>query len=226
VVRILLTGFEPFGGETVNPSHEAGVRLAEEHMSGVELTYVWLPVLRHACVEIAVAEMLRLKPDAVVMLGQANGRARITPERVAVNVDDFRMPDNAGNLVRDEAQVEDGPAGYLCTLPVRAMTEAMVAAGVPAAVSNTAGTFLCNHVTYGVLHTISTARLDVRAGFVHLPFLPEQAATKPMETASMGLETMLVGLRAALTVVAMDCDSSLVTTRTPAIAAARVSTGA
>lgn len=207
MTRILLTGFEPFGGETVNPSHEAGVRLAAERIPGIELHYLRLPVVRHTAVEMAVAEMRRAWPEAVVMLGQANGRARVTPERIAINVDDFRQPDNAGNLPRGEPQFVDGPDAYLCTLPVGAMTDAIKAAGVPATVSYTAGTFLCNHVTFGLLHAIGIDRLAVRAGFVHLPFLPEQAALKPVEVASMGLETMLVGLRAALRVVADNCES-------------------
>lgn len=222
MAHILLTGFEPFGDETVNPSHEAGARLAGEGLAGVELHYLRLPVVRFAAVELAVAEMLRVRPVAVVMLGQANGRARITPERIAINVDDFRQPDNAGNLPRDEPQVAGGPDGYLCTLPVRAMTEATLAAGVPAAVSNTAGTFLCNHVTYGLLHAINGGVPAVRAGFIHVPFLPEQAATKPIEVASMGLETMLVGLRAALAVVAEQCRSSAADGRTPFAPTVRV----
>ena len=208
VTRILLTGFEPFGGETVNSSHEAGIRLAAKRILGTELHYLRLPVVRHAAVEIAVAEMLRLRPEAVVMLGQAHGRARITPERIAINVDEFRQPDNAGNQPRDETQIAGAAAAYLCTLPVGAMTDAIKAAGVPAAVSNTAGTFLCNHVTFGLLHAITVEQLAVRAGFIHLPLLPEQAATKPAEVASMGLETLLVGLRAALRVVAAECGKS------------------
>ncbi len=215
MTRVLLTGFEPFGGETVNPSHEAGSRLAREHIPGMELHYLRLPVVRYVAVETAVAEIQRMRPDAVMMLGQANGRARITPERVAINVDDFRRPDNAGNQPHDEPQVAGGPAAYLCTLPVRALADAMVAAGVPATVSNTAGTFLCNHVTYGVLHAMGAGGLVLQAGFIHLPFLPEQAATKPAEVAFMGLETMLVGLRAALGVVAEGCDLSDAIGRTP-----------
>jgi pyroglutamyl-peptidase len=208
VTRILLTGFEPFGGEMVNSSHEAGLRLAAEGITGAELHYLQLPVVRHAAVGRAVAELLRLRPAAVVMLGQANGRARITPERIAINVDEFRQPDNAGNQPRDEVQIAGAAAAYLCTLPVSAMVDAIKAAGVPAAVSNTAGTFLCNHVTFGLLHAITAQRLAVRAGFIHLPLLPQQAATKPAEVASMGLETLLVGLRAALHVVAEDCRGS------------------
>lgn len=205
MTRLLLTGFEPFGGDAVNPAHEAGHRLAREQVAGADLHYLCLPVVRYEAVAVALKEMLRLRPDAVISLGQAGSRARITPERIAINVDDFRIPDNAGNQPRDEPQVRDGPAAYFTTLPVRAMTDAIVAAGVPAAVSNTAGTFLCNHVAYGLLHAIATGGLPVRAGFVHLPLLPEQAAARPVETPSMTLETMMAGLRAMLAVVTASC---------------------
>lgn len=198
MVRILITGFEPFDGERVNPSHEAGVRLAGVGIDGADCHYLRLPVERFRAVELAVAELRRLRPDAVIALGQAGGRARITPERIAINVDDFRIPDNGGAQPRDQAHVEDGPAAYLCTLPVRAMTEAIVAAGVPAAISNTAGTFLCNHIAYGLLHAAATKRWRTLVGFVHVPYLPEQAAPKRLETPSMALTTLLDGLRAGI----------------------------
>jgi pyroglutamyl-peptidase len=135
----------------------------------------------------------------VVMLGQAGSRPWITPERVALNIDDFRMPDHAGNQPQDEPIVPGGPAAYLSTLPVKAMVQAMTAEGVPAVLSNTAGTYLCNHVSYGVLHHLAVRRLATRAGFIHLPFLPEQAAGKDAQVPCLGADTMLAGLRAAVT---------------------------
>ena len=207
MTRILILGFEPFGGETVNPSHEAGSRLAAESFAGATLAYRRVPVSRARAVPLALETVARFRPDAVIALGQANGRARITPERIAINVDDFRMPDNDGMLARDEPQVPGGPPAYLCTLPVRAMVETMIAEGVPAAVSNTAGTFLCNHLAFGLLHAVATQGLATRAGFVHLPLLPEQAATKPVEVPSMALDTMLRGLRAAVVTLIEACQA-------------------
>jgi pyroglutamyl-peptidase len=196
--RLLITGFEPFGGERVNPSAAAAQYLAEEGLPGTEVRSLVLPVVRYRAVELTVETIERERPDLVVMLGQANGRARITPERVAINLDDYRMPDNAGRQPHEEPIVPDGPAAYFSGLPVRAMVERMHSVGVPAAVSNTAGTFLCNHLSYGVLHHLAIRRLPVRAGFVHVPYLPEQAASKDIESASMELETLVRGLRAGI----------------------------
>jgi pyroglutamyl-peptidase len=199
--RVLITGFEPFGGEPVNPAQLAGERLADEGVAGAELAYLHLPVVRYAAVE-RVLDALRSRPyDAVMMLGQAGGRTRVTPERIATNVDDFRIPDNAGNQPRGERQVPDGPDAYLCTLPVAEMAAAMRSVGVPAAISNSAGTFLCNHVTYGVLHGVRRLGLATAAGFVHLPYLPEQVARRDQDAGSMGLTTMVQGLRAGLRAV-------------------------
>ena len=197
-MRLLITGFEPFGGESINPSALAAQRLAEEGFAGVEASWLVLPVVRYRCVERVVETIERGRPEVVVMLGQAGGRMRVTPERVAINVDDFRRPDNAGNQPVDEPHVPGGPAAYFCGLPVKEMVRRMREAGVPAAVSNTAGTYLCNHVSYGVLHAIATRGLPVRAGYTHVPYLPEQAAAKDQDAPSLSLDTLVRGLRAAV----------------------------
>ncbi len=199
MARVLITGFEPFGGATVNPSALAAEILAAERPAGAETVCLILPVVRYRCIDLAVAAIERRPPDVVVMLGQSSGRAAITPERVAINLDDFRRPDNAGHHPIEEPIVPGGPAAYFATLPVRAMVREMQAAGVPAAVSNTAGTYVCNHLSYGVLHHLALRRLPVRAGLVHLPYLPEQVTDMAAEVPSMALETMLRGLRAAIT---------------------------
>ncbi|MFN8556165.1 MAG: pyroglutamyl-peptidase I [Dehalococcoidia bacterium] len=198
MLRLLVTGFEPFGGERVNPSARAAERLAEDGFSGAVTRAVLLPVVRYRCVELVVEAIERDRPHVVVMLGEAGGRARITPERVALNVEDYRIPDNAGSQPREELIVPDGPAAYGSTLPVVEMVRRMREEGVPAAVSNTAGTFLCNHLSYAVLHHVAARRLEVCAGFVHLPYLPEQAALKDAETPSMDLDLAVRGLRAGI----------------------------
>jgi pyroglutamyl-peptidase len=210
MARLLVTGFEPFGGERVNPSGYAAERLVRDGFSGVEASFLVLPVVRYRCIELAVEAIERERPDAVVMLGQAGGRGWITPERVAINVDDYRRPDNAGNQPVDQEIIAGGPAAHFSTLPVKQMVGGIRAAGVPASLSNTAGTFLCNHLSYGVLHHLALRRLPIRAGFVHLPYLPEQAVDKEAQVACMGLETLLLGLRAAVSVV--------IETVTPALA--------
>lgn len=198
MTRLLITGFEPFGGESVNPSGLAARRLAEAEFTGVETRALELPVVRYRCIELVVDAIERDRPDLVVMLGQAGGRVRLTPERIAINVDDYRRPDNAGNQPADEPIVPGGPAAYFSGLPVKAMVDAVRGAGVPAALSNTAGTYLCNHVSYGVLHHVALRRLPVRAGFIHLPYLPEQAAQKEADAPSLALDDMARGLRAAI----------------------------
>ena len=197
-MRLLITGFEPFGGESINPSSLAAQRLAEEGFAGVEASWLVLPVVRYRCGERVVETIERGRPEVVVMLGQAGGRMRVTPERVAINVDDFRRPDNAGNQPVDEPHLLGGPAAYFSGLPVKEMVRRMREAGVPAAVSNTAGTYLCNHVSYGVLHAIATRGWPIRAGFIHVPYVPAQAAEKELDAPSLSLDTLVRGLRAAL----------------------------
>ena len=196
--RLLITGFEPFGGELVNPSALAAERLAADGFAGWQTDRLVLPVIRYRAAELVIAAISRQMPDAVVLLGQAGGRGRITPERVAINVDDYRRPDNAGNQPVDEPIIADGPAAYFAHLPVKLMAERMRAAGAPAILSNTAGTYLCNHVAYAVLHHIATRGLPVRAGFIHVPYLPEQAARHEVETPSLSMETLTHGLRAGI----------------------------
>ena len=200
-MRLLVTGFEPFDGDTVNGSHEAGSRLVADGVPGVVLRYLCLPVIRGVALGLALECARAFQPDAVLALGQANGRARVSVERIGINVDDYRIPDNAGEQPRGEPVVADGPAAYLATLPVRDIVEAMLGACVQAAISNTAGTFLCNHLLYGLLHAAAEGGLETRIGFIHLPYLPETVAHKATETPSMALETSLAGLRAAVNTI-------------------------
>ncbi len=171
---VLITGFEPFGGEKINPSQEIARQLNGRVIAGRRVIGRILPCVFGA----ANAELRRIlretSPELVIAVGQAGGRAEITPERVAINVDDARIADNAGAQPVDAPVVARGPAAYWSTLPVKAIVAALRAHEIPAAVSQTAGTFVCNHVFYGLMHALRSRR-GVRGGFIHVPLLPEQA---------------------------------------------------
>jgi pyroglutamyl-peptidase len=198
--QILLTAFEPFGGEAMNPSLEAARAMMGVTFPGAALTVLELPVDRYRAVEATTTRLRALRPDAVILLGLAMARYRITPERVAINVDDFRIPDNAGNQPAGEPIIEGGPVGYLATLPVRAITDRLLRARIPAAISNTAGTYLCNRLFYSVMHLIATEQLPTVAGFIHLPYMHEQALDKHPDVASLARETIVEGVRLAIDV--------------------------
>jgi pyroglutamyl-peptidase len=172
--RVLITGFEPFGGSTVNPSEEIARNLHGREIAGHEVIAALLPCVFGTAIVELHRHVRAVKPSLVICLGQAGGRTAITPERVAINVDDARIPDNAGTQPVDRPVVRGGPAAYFSTLPVKAIVAGLRAEGVPAEVSQTAGTFLCNHVFYGLMHALRFRR-GVRGGFIHVPYLPEQA---------------------------------------------------
>lgn len=191
---ILLTGFEPFDGATVNPSAEIVRRLHGRKSGGNPIAGVVLPCRFRDATAVLDREIRRLDPALVICLGQAGGRAEITPERIAINVDDARIPDNAGRQPVDRPIVQRGPAAYWSTLPIKAIVAALRARDIPAAVSQTAGTFVCNHVFYGLMHALRRRR-GVRGGFVHLPWLPEQAGAGqpalPLDVMLRAVEEML-----------------------------------
>lgn len=194
---LLLTGFEPFGGEALNPSWQVAQALHGERIAGVTVQALQLPCVFGAARAALDAALLPLRPKLalVLALGQAGGRDGFTLERVAINVDDGRIPDNAGQQPVDEPVVSGGPAAYFATLPIKAMVAALQQAGWPAAVSQTAGTYVCNHVFYGLMHSLR--RRPVRAGFMHLPWLPEQAAAQAGQP-SLPLPVQIAGVRLAL----------------------------
>ena len=195
--RILLTGFEPFDGEDINPSWLIASALDGETIAGARVFAVRLPTEFRASLRSLRAALRRHAPSLAVSLGQAGGRAALSIERVAINIDDARIPDNAGARPIDVPVVRGGPTAYFSTLPVKAIVAALRAADVPAEVSQTAGTFVCNHVFYGLQHALAGTR--VRSGFVHVPCLPEQVERRP-GTPSLPLETMIEGVRTALRV--------------------------
>jgi pyroglutamyl-peptidase len=211
---LLLTGFEPFGGETVNPSWQVAQALHGTQLHGVPVVALQLPCVFGQALTVLREALQRLQPQVVLALGQAGGRCDLSLERVAINVDDARIADNAGAQPVDEPVVAGGPAAYFATLPIKAMVAALRAAGFPASVSQTAGTFVCNHVFYGLMHALQGQggihpTHPVRGGFMHVPLLPEQAARHPGQP-SLPLATLVDGTRLALaTALAVSVDVRL-----------------
>ncbi|UNO38779.1 pyroglutamyl-peptidase I [Streptomyces sp. MST-110588] len=193
MTRVLLTGFEPFDGERVNPSWAAVREAATRPPAGLEFTTAELPCV-YGDASAALFQAVRdSDPDLVLCVGQAGGRPDLTVERVAVNIDDARIPDARGAQPIDEPIVPHGPAAYFAALPVKACVMAVRAAGLPASVSNTAGTFVCNHVFYGLMHLIATERPALRGGFVHVPYAPEQVTDR--SAPSLPVSAVAEGLR-------------------------------
>lgn len=188
-MTILLTGFEPFGGEAINPSWEMIRELDGQSIAGHEVRVAKLSCVFGIALQEVGSLLAIYRPALTLCFGQAGGRAEISLERIAINVDDARIPDNAGRQPIDEPVVANGPAAYFSTLPIKAMVAALRHADIPASVSQTAGTFVCNHVFYGLSHLIATDYPGARSGFVHVPFLPYQAARHP-HMPCMSLETM------------------------------------
>ena len=193
---VLLTGFAPFGGHVDNPSQAVVRALDGEVVAGHRLVGRELPVEFGRSLRTLRGAIREARPALVVCVGQAGGRAKISLERVAINVDDARIPDNAGAQPVDTPVVAGGPAAYLTTLPVKAMLVAMTRAGIPVEVSQTAGTFVCNHVFYGLMHALRR-RKPVRGGFIHIPYSDAQAACHPGQP-GLPLETMVAGVRIAV----------------------------
>lgn len=189
--KILITGFEPFGGATINPALEAVKLLDGVKLDGGEIVVCEVPVTRFKSIQTVINAIETHQPSAVITLGQASGRFGITPERIAVNIDDFRIPDNEGNQPIDEPIEEDGPNAYFTTLPIKAITQALQQKGIPCQISNSAGTFVCNHLFYGIQHFLRDT--DVAHGFLHIPLIPEQATSA--DQASMSLSCIINGLK-------------------------------
>ena len=193
MTTILLTGFEPFGTATSNPSGEI-----VKQISGENIVTAILPVAYAQSAEHLLALIAEHNPDVVICLGQAEGRTHITPEKVAINLDDARLADNEGVLRSDVKILEDGPNAYFSTLPVKDMVEAMKAQGIPAALSLSAGAFLCNHVFYVAQNKF--AGTAVRSGFVHVPLMDSQGPQFP-GLPTMPLDQMVTAVRAMLEVL-------------------------
>ena len=191
-MKIIVTGFDPFGGETINPSIECVKALPE--IEGVELIRLELPTVFKESAKRLNEVINDVKPDAVLSVGQAGGRPGITMERIAINVDDARIPDNISQQPIDEAIQLDGEAAYFTTLPIKRIVKAIREAGISAEVSNSAGTFVCNHIMYQALFAATKADKPFKAGFMHIPFIPEQTTDKP----SLPLEESTKALQIAI----------------------------
>ncbi len=195
---VLVLGFEPFDKAPLNPAWEVARRLDGNTIDGARVAGVQLPCVFGKALDALDAALQQHQPSLVIALGLAGGRTALSIERVAINVDDARIADNAGQQPIDVAVTPDGPAAYFARLPIKQAVTAMRAAGVPAEVSNTAGTFVCNHVFYG-LNTVP-AWAQTRGGFVHVPYLPEMAAALP-GAPSMAVETQCKGIEALIAAV-------------------------
>jgi pyroglutamyl-peptidase len=194
--RVLLTGFEPFAGASLNPSEQIVNALKARQIEGVELHTAVLPVVFTESSEL-LRHLIKLhKPDVVICLGQAEGRREISFERVAINLDDARLADNAGRVVLDQPVVAGGPTAHLTTLPVKEMVAAVRAEGIAAGLSTTAGTFVCNHIFYAMQHEL--AETSVVSGFIHVPLMPEQSGefeglpTMPLDQQVRAIETAVI----------------------------------
>ena len=190
--KLLITGFDPFDGATVNPSWEA-VKLLPDSIGEYELHKLQIPTVFGLAPKTVLEKAAEIQPDVIISVGQAGTRKAVTPERVAINVRDAWITDNAGISPKDEAIVPGGPDGLFTTLPVKAMIAAINEAGLPGAISNTAGTFVCNDVLYSLLHHY--AGTPVRCGFIHVPWLPEQGEPNlPLEDTAKALAAAISAL--------------------------------
>ena len=187
--KLLITGFDPFGGESVNPSWEA-VQLLPDRIGAYELHKLQIPTVFGVAAQRVLQKAAQVNPDVILCIGQAGGRAAVTPERIGINVRSARIADNAGNQPQEEPIVPNGPDGLFATVPVVKMVQAIQNAGLPGAVSNTAGAFVCNDTLYTLLHRY--AGTAVRVGFIHVPYLPQQG------TPNLSLEQIAQALHAAI----------------------------
>lgn len=177
-MKVLITGFDPFGGESINPALEAVMKLPDT-ICGAEIIKIEIPTVFRKSLEKIEENIIKHNPDIVISVGQAGGRFGITPERIAINVDDARIPDNESKQPIDVPVFEDGENAYFTTLPIKAMIEEMKSENIPCSVSNTAGTFVCNHVMYGILYMAAKKYPNIKGGFIHVPYIPCQVLDKP-----------------------------------------------
>lgn len=198
-MKILVTGFDPFGEDKINPASEA-VKLLPRQIEGTQIITLEIPTVFNQCADIVRQAILEERPDYILSIGQAGGRAELTPERVAINLDDARISDNLGQQPVDQKIQETGENAYFSELPIKAMVKYMHRENIPASVSNTAGTFVCNHIMYQILFMTTTEFPEAKAGFMHIPFIPEQVIHRP-NTASMSLEHIVLGITASIRAV-------------------------
>lgn len=206
-MRILITGFDPFGGEKTNPSIEAVMKISE-YIENVDIKKLQIPTVFHKSSDVLEDAIIGFNPDAILCVGQAGGRNDISVERVAINQDDARIKDNEGNQPIDLPIRKDGKNAYFSTLPIKRIVEEIKKENIPASVSNSAGTFVCNHIMYQALYLGEKYGIK-KVGFIHVPFLPEQVINRP-NTSSMSLDNIIKGLNIAVkTIVNFDTDMKI-----------------
>lgn len=176
-MKVLITGFDPFNGESVNPAFEA-IKLLPNIILDVDIIKLEIPTVFKKSVKYIEKIMENIKPDIIILVGQAGGRSSITIERVAINIDDTKIKDNEGNMPIDEKIKEDGENAYFSNLPIKLIVDNIINCGIPAKISNDAGTFVCNHVMYGTLYLINKKYHNIKSCFIHVPYIPEQVLTK------------------------------------------------
>lgn len=207
-MKILVTAFEPFGGDKTNPAQDA-VRKIKDTIQGHEIIKLEVPVVFHESIKLVKEKMEEVKPDVVFCIGQAGGRIGLTPERVAINCDDGRIKDNAGYQPIDAKIFDDGENAYFSNLPVKAIVQKLRENNLPASLSNSAGTYVCNHLMYGVLYLIDKEFDGVRGGFMHVPFSHDQVTERP-NTPSLSIEDITKGIEIAIeAIIENDDDVSL-----------------
>ena len=194
IMKILITGFEPFDGSMVNPSKQLLLLLDKVSIPGVSLVTSLLPVVNKYASEALLSSLEQHNPDSVICLGQASGRSVISIEKVAINLLNFSMPDNEGTVIKDQKIYDDSPDAYFSTLPVSKLVNHLTNQKIPVEISYSAGTYLCNQVFYTLMHSLNKTGSKIPAGFIHLPALPEQAAVTPKPIPSMSMETMFMAL--------------------------------
>lgn len=206
-MKILITGFDPFGGESVNPAYEA-VKLMPDTIAGAEIIKLEVPTVFGKAGETMEQGIIANNPDVVICIGQAGGRSGITPEKVAINFQDGRIPDNAGYQPVDVTIKEDGETAYFTSLPIKNMVAKIREAGIPAFVSYTAGSYVCNDLMYNLLYLIDKKYPSIRGGFIHVPFAMSQVVNKPAGTPSMELSQIAKALELAVVAVVEDAEET------------------
>ncbi|PGV59415.1 pyroglutamyl-peptidase I [Bacillus thuringiensis] len=196
---VLLTGFDPFGGESINPAWEVAKSLHEKTIGEYKIISKQVPTVFQKSISVLKEYIEELNPEMIICIGQAGGRPDITIERIAINIDDARIADNEGNQPVDVPVVEEGAIAYWSMLPMKAIVKRLQEEGIPASVSQTAGTFVCNHLFYGLMHELEKHDKKIKGGFIHIPFLPEQASNYPGQP-SMSLSTISKGIELAIEV--------------------------
>ncbi|KRN99419.1 pyroglutamyl-peptidase I [Companilactobacillus kimchiensis] len=198
-MKILVTGFDPFGSDKINPAIEA-VKQLPDTIINAQIIKLEIPTVFNQCAEVVHRAVLEQKPDYVLNIGQAGGRFGLTPELVAINLNDGRIADNAGFQPCSQSIQTDGQSAYFTQLPIKAMAQAIIQKGIPSSISTTAGTFVCNHIMYQVQYMIDKEFPDLKAGFMHIPFLPSQVIHRP-NTPSLSLADDIIGITAAISAI-------------------------